>query len=447
LRQIYPNQSTGNMATNNEFGRWQQTNHFWRVVVKTLTMPEVLVLGEILQHADINGQSNIKIPDLIRMLPIKERCIKEAISTLKSRGLLESKHGKNGYTVLVGSWQKDSESKVHHHALYQEEQQDTKVHHHALCSNDTEKPKCTTMHRKVHHHAPQSAPPCTFSIYTETEYTECSDSVNRNVFDCFKEKKKEQPQDDPMAEWDMMVATRLKNAAARVFTPTHRSVKSIVLTAGADQIRLMRTKDNISPKRIECVLDWYISQMRDQKAFQCFSGATFREKFPRMELRLRYNIRYLGLDLEPDADATDAHSRLITLGWPKCSGDDLYKAYQISRNRYKDFRKRITEYAATLKPWREYSELREQSLARLVAGLPDKMPASSSYTEQYFKNTVFPRVAKWEKWDGNLAAFLIDPDGKDFQQQGRVWSKEITGSEKWWNELMDEINKDAEVCK
>ena len=244
-------------------------------------------------------------------------------------------------------------------------------------------------------------------------------------------------QDETETPFDIKAAAKLEEAV-RKLPPRKTGIKNAKPSTWARHITLLRTKDDISPNDIKTVMKWYISHIGEEFAPRAFSGETFREKFIRIEERMKeWNKQNILSTIQPGPSAMRIANRLLMLCWPKGSGEDVPRATEACLSAYRRWCADRDLFV---------NELQMQNTAGTVSSRPDAkrlwrfgkqlqgglMPPDTFFAEKWMER-VQGKVKGWNDWNGDLTAMLFKPESKEFQAMGRGYAEQWSEDPGLWD--------------
>jgi hypothetical protein len=194
-------------------------------------------------------------------------------------------------------------------------------------------------------------------------------------------------------------------------------------------VEFRRLHDSFQPTgaeaagRLTTVLSWYVEHIGEQYVPQAFSAESFRVKFDAIEEAMKRHTRD-NPDVVPGADALEISERLLMRGWPKGAEAHVPAVVQMCL----DFMNSWTDRLYRVDTGNARLDRFAQELRRHDLGDP------YHYTENWMGG-VHRQVRKWADWSGRLTNFVIGPDSKKFNQDGRAAADEICGDAGAWDGL------------
>lgn len=195
----------------------------------------------------------------------------------------------------------------------------------------------------------------------------------------------------------------------------------------SNEIRLLREELTANAEeRISKAIDWYAANNKRKGVPSIDSGASFRRCFDWLEDLIEKDTSF---QVEVSPEAKEITKRIIGLGWPKGSKDQVETVVQLSINRFTILRQKIKQLI---------KESESTTDSRFLAFVNKRMGHESYFVENWMR-AVHKKVAKWKDWNGDLHPFAFDPRSKQFDSMGREWSIMFANNTQLWTKLKGEL--------
>lgn len=205
--------------------------------------------------------------------------------------------------------------------------------------------------------------------------------------------------------FDKMSATQLHQAVLK-----HTMTKpSGTISKSAQAFRLLREKDEVDVERIDDVLEWHCSHLRDKYEPKAYTGDDFRKKFLNIEAAL-HRAHPPDSTIVISDEAKKMVERLSMNGWKKGSIDSLPSEVQLSLDFVEGFRRQLI----ALRNDAQETGVGNKTnyLLKHLQALLDRMPMN--WVEQWY-GRLHRRLHSWEAWSGDLQPFRMTRDSKEFR--------------------------------
>jgi len=200
----------------------------------------------------------------------------------------------------------------------------------------------------------------------------------------------------------------------------------------AEAFRLLRTELEDGDARVQHVLEWYSKHHSDEGVPSLSTAEQFRKRFDWLEdLATRKKARKV-LVSEVSDEAKAICKRIMMLGWPKCTKDEVLACIQQSLDGVKDIRVRRRAVVARL------SKTSRTPYGLFVCHLQHDLV---SIVENWMRS-VHDQIKNWDEWRGNLSSFALSLENKQFQKLGRKWAQTYSADPSLWDRFVE----DAKQC-
>jgi hypothetical protein len=243
---------------------------------------------------------------------------------------------------------------------------------------------------------------------------------------------KKDHQDANTTPFDEQAASTL----IRILAQERRLLKPPSKKAWTRHISKLRSAT--SEQRIQVVLKWYETHIRDKYTPLVWSVTSFTKKFHQLEEAAARGFKTVdNSTLEITQKARDLSTRL-TLLWPGDEKNLELQFIQISFTNYEKFRENLkTSLRELLVRTKSNPDLYRERLHNAI-----KHPKARRYafyirylleverTEQYVAKwcrEVHQIAHRWDGWRGDLLAWVLDTDSRIFRQDHEAHLRTVTG--------------------
>jgi hypothetical protein len=244
----------------------------------------------------------------------------------------------------------------------------------------------------------------------------------------------------PATKFDIDTATRLLEGVRHHLGAAHAICRRARISSWANHIRLLRTTDKVSERRIERVLGWYVAHMGEEFIPEAYAGESFRKKFFAIE---KAHGRDITTAVQVGPEAAVVAGRLAGMGWPKGSAEAVPAATQACFTAYEQWLADRTTFMDRLRRddlVDDYGGERGR-LLKLGEHLTRAMPPPSHFVQEWMTD-VNERVRGWDEWGGELAPFIFKPDTKRFRAMGRGMAKDFCHDADRWDRFCEVMKKE-----
>lgn len=200
-----------------------------------------------------------------------------------------------------------------------------------------------------------------------------------NLMVFFEEYKK---QDTKTSQFDKDCASQLKQGLIQ----SNRYQLKSQPTKWADSFRLLREKDQKPEEVIECVLEWYLDNLKGRYTPRVRSGDSFRTKFPQLlDAYERGNAKDPTLVLSQQAEKIVKRLR-INYKWHGASDSQLDFFVQQGLDGYCGFLEGIKTIKTNLKLKHPKLEKKSGRYFRMIDHLIGKLPSPDHFISTWFED-------------------------------------------------------------
>ena len=206
------------------------------------------------------------------------------------------------------------------------------------------------------------------------------------------------------------------------------------------QFRLLRTKEEVSAKKIQQVLDWYCQNVQDEYVPRALNAKQFRYKFFQLtQARKRHQETPEKKEIVI-SDWTEQLQKRLMLRWPKEEKEKQQEArfIQLTYDNYSNYRKALRQLLRHFNGMSKtrFEDIRLHRLLRYLWRTEQDVP---QFTEQWLRNT--HRIAwRWKKWNGNLLKWHFRIDSRLFTERQEEAVSKYLGLPSYWNIIREMLH-------
>lgn len=273
--------------------------------------------------------------------------------------------------------------------------------------------------------------------YTDTDIkttlsgTSCADGVGFG-----KASKKEKP-----TEFDIATAKALE-AAVRKLPPRRTFIATARPSTWPPHIQALRLKDQIPEEDITTGLKWYAAHIGEEYTPHAYSGLAFRQKWPKIWAAASKEAT---ATVTVTPQATKIAERVVGLGWPKGSVENLPGFVQLCLSAYTAWAQRAVAFVAKLRANNlaaHHDEKERRTLLRFGERVLEIKPDPGHFVDQWVRD-VHSRVRTWAAWDGTFKQYLYSPNCKRFTAMGRGWAMQYCNDAARWDRFTEVMGKEV----
>lgn len=210
------------------------------------------------------------------------------------------------------------------------------------------------------------------------------------------------------------------------------------LTTWANEFRLQREQDQVTPQAVQEVLDWYGPAAKTIKAPSVYNASHFRKHFGWLSDLMKKD-RVVSIEISEDAKTIAGY--LNHYHWPKNAKQHLALVAQITMDSAKQFRNEVKALITKADPKSAKFKFMNRLVCNTYYG-EAVFPTPYYFAKEWLTN-IWTQYGTWKDWSGDIVSLAWNGDlrSKAFQKYMGNVLRIFDSYTKMWNELIEELAK------